>query len=59
MIARHGVFQLLDGVSFGSRQPLFANETRLTIMNLLFRVAKYHYLRKAQFNCIAILMVTD
>ncbi|KRX11264.1 hypothetical protein T07_14765, partial [Trichinella nelsoni] len=39
MIARHGVLQLHDGVSFSSRQPLFANETRLTIMNLLFRVA--------------------
>ncbi|KRY43709.1 hypothetical protein T03_7778 [Trichinella britovi] len=28
MIAWHGIFQLLDGVSFSSRQPLFTNETR-------------------------------
>ncbi|KRX33407.1 hypothetical protein T09_7429 [Trichinella sp. T9] len=27
MIAWHGIFQLLDGVSFSSRQPLFTNET--------------------------------
>ncbi|KRY25628.1 hypothetical protein T01_4062 [Trichinella spiralis] len=38
MIARHGVFQSLDGVSFSSRQPLYPNETRLMTMNLLFRV---------------------
>ncbi|KRX86194.1 hypothetical protein T12_12668 [Trichinella patagoniensis] len=29
MIAWHGIFQLLDGVSFSSCQPLFTNETRL------------------------------
>ncbi|KRY12259.1 hypothetical protein T12_2102 [Trichinella patagoniensis] len=29
MIAWHGIFQLLDRVSFSSRQPLFPNETRL------------------------------
>ncbi|KRZ81671.1 hypothetical protein T08_15442 [Trichinella sp. T8] len=29
MIAWNGIFQLLDGVSFSSRQPLFTNETRL------------------------------
>ncbi|XP_003369818.1 conserved hypothetical protein, partial [Trichinella spiralis] len=28
MNAWHGIFQLLDGVSFSSRQPLFTNETR-------------------------------
>ncbi|KRY25740.1 hypothetical protein T01_15707 [Trichinella spiralis] len=29
MIAWHGIFQMLDRVSFSSRRPLFTNETRL------------------------------
>ncbi|XP_003366989.1 conserved hypothetical protein [Trichinella spiralis] len=28
MNAWHGIFQLLDGVAFSSRQPLFTNEIR-------------------------------
>ncbi|KRX34734.1 hypothetical protein T06_10568 [Trichinella sp. T6] len=28
MIAWHGIFQMLDRVSFGSRRPLFTNKTR-------------------------------
>ncbi|KRY07765.1 hypothetical protein T12_7627 [Trichinella patagoniensis] len=57
MIARHGIFQLLDGVSFSSRQPLFTNKTRL--MKPAMRTARRSeedlplILLKNQFNCIS------
>ncbi|KRX11417.1 hypothetical protein T07_13640 [Trichinella nelsoni] len=36
-MAWHGIFQLLDVVSFSSRQPLFTNEIRLINKSSIFQ----------------------